>query len=153
MILVAGATGTLGGRIARGLVETGKHLRILVRDPSSSTEMAAVGMATSAESLITAGAQAVTGDLTDRASLGAACAGIDTVITTATATKRSGDLEAVDLNGARSLIAAAVLMAWGGRCGRQGFGASAARQLRADGQRSALAAHPRQRHVVRLGEL
>jgi NADH dehydrogenase len=69
--------------------------------------MAAVGMATSAGSLVAAGAQAVTGDLTDRHSLDAACAGVDTVITTATATKRDGDLETVDLNGTLNLIDAA----------------------------------------------
>lgn len=107
MILVVGATGTLGGRIARDLLAKGKEVRILVRHPSPSTEMAAMGMATSAESLIAAGAQVVSGDLTDRASLDAACAGVDTVITTATTTKREQDLEGVDLNGTLNLIAAA----------------------------------------------
>lgn len=107
MILIVGATGTLGGRIVHDLLAKGKDVRILVRDPSPSSKMAAVGMATSAESLIAAGAQAVSGDLTDLASLDAACAGIDTVITTATATKRDGDLEAVDLNGTLNLIAVA----------------------------------------------
>jgi NADH dehydrogenase len=107
MILVVGATGTLGGRIARDLLAKGKEVRILVRDPSPSAEMAALGMATSAGSLVAAGARAVTGDLTDRHSLDAACAGVDTVITTATATKRDGDLVAVDLNGTLNLIAAA----------------------------------------------
>lgn len=38
MILVVGATGTLGGRITRGLLEQGKEVRILVRDPSPSVE-------------------------------------------------------------------------------------------------------------------
>lgn len=107
MILVVGATGTLGGRITRGLLAKGKDVRILVRDPSPSAEMAQIGMATSAESLTAAGAQAITGDLTDRASLDAACAGIDTVITTAASTKRDGDIEAVDLNGTLNLIDAA----------------------------------------------
>jgi len=107
MILVAGATGTLGGRIVRGLLEQGKEVRILVRENSPSDEMASIGMATSADSLIAVGAQAVSGDLTDRASLDAACAGVDTVISTASATKRDGDLEAIDLNGSLNLIAAA----------------------------------------------
>lgn len=106
MILVVGATGTLGGRIARDPSAKGKRVRILARDPSPSTEMAAVGMATSAESLIAGGAQPVTGDLTDSQSLEAACAGVDTVITTATTTNRNGDLEAVDLNDTLSLIVA-----------------------------------------------
>jgi NADH dehydrogenase len=64
-------------------------------------------MATSADSLIAAGAEAVSGDLTDRASLDAACEGVDTVISTASATKRDGDIEAIDLNGNLNLIAAA----------------------------------------------
>jgi NADH dehydrogenase len=107
MILVVGATGTLGGRITRDLLAKGKAVRILVRDRSPSTALAVAGMATSAESLVAAGAEAVTGDLADRAALDAACAGVDTVISTATATKRNGDLEAVDLNGTLSLIDAA----------------------------------------------
>ncbi|MDT8307709.1 MAG: NmrA family NAD(P)-binding protein [Anaerolineae bacterium] len=107
MILVVGATGTLGGRITRGLLAQGKDVRILVRDPSPSVELARVGMATSADSLVAAGAQLVDGDLTDRASLDVACAGVDTVITTATAAKRDGDLEAVDLKGTHNLITAA----------------------------------------------
>jgi uncharacterized protein YbjT (DUF2867 family) len=107
MILVVGATGTLGGRIARGLLELGKDVRILVREPSPSAELAQIGMATSADSLTSAGAQAITADLTDRHSLDAACAGIDTVITTAAATKRDGNIEAVDLEGTLNLVDAA----------------------------------------------
>lgn len=107
MILVVGATGTVGGRIVRGLLEQGKDVRILVRDPSPSTELAPMGLATDAETLVAAGAQLVNGDLTDRASLDAACAGVDTLITTATSAKRDGDLEAVDLQGTLSLIDAA----------------------------------------------
>ncbi|HMQ29738.1 MAG TPA: NmrA family NAD(P)-binding protein [Chloroflexaceae bacterium] len=41
MILIAGATGTLGGRIARDLLAKGKEVRILVRKPSASAELAA----------------------------------------------------------------------------------------------------------------
>lgn len=107
MILIVGATGTLGGRITRGLLAQGKEVRILVRDPSPSFELAPMGLATDADTLVQAGAQRVTGDLTDRASLDAACAGVDTVLTTATSAKRDGDLEAVDLNGTLNLIAAA----------------------------------------------
>lgn len=107
MILVVGATGTLGGRIAHDLLAQGKDVRILIRDASPSTEMAQIGMATSAESLVAAGAETVTGDLEDRASLDAACADVDTVITTATATKRDQDLEAVDLQGTLNLISTA----------------------------------------------
>lgn len=107
MIMVVGATGTLGGRIARRLLAQGKNVRILVRDPSPSAELAPMGLATDASALVAAGAQPVHGDLTDRASLDEACAGVDTVLTTATSAKRDGDLDAVDLNGTLNLIAAA----------------------------------------------
>lgn len=107
MILIVGATGTLGGRITRGLLAQGKDIRILVRDPSPSVDLAPMGLATDANALVTAGAQPVYGDLTDRASLDAACAEVETVLTTATSAKRDGDLEAVDLNGTLNLIDAA----------------------------------------------
>lgn len=107
MILVAGGTGTLGGRIVRDLLEQGESVRILVRDPSPSVDLAPMGMATAPDALVAAGADRVTGDLTDRASLDAACADIDTVITTATSAKRGGDLEAVDLQGTLHLMDAA----------------------------------------------
>lgn len=71
IILIVGATGTLGGRIARDLLVKGKAVRFLVREPSPSSAMAAMGMATSADSLIAAGAQPIAGDMTDRPSLDA----------------------------------------------------------------------------------
>jgi len=109
MILVVGATGLLGGMITRQLLEKGENVRILVRHNSPSEELAKQGMATPAQSLIDAGVQPVYGDLKDRASLDKACEGIETVITTATATLRGGEdtLESVDLNGTKSLIDAA----------------------------------------------
>jgi len=109
MILVAGATGRLGGTIARRLLEQGKDVRILVRHNSPSEELAKQGLATSAGSLIEAGAQPVYGDLKDRASLDPACAGIETVITTANSVLRGGDdnLQSVDVQGNRNLIDAA----------------------------------------------
>jgi uncharacterized protein YbjT (DUF2867 family) len=66
-------------------------------------------MATSARSLIEAGAQPVYGDLKEPASLTAACAGIETVITTAnSAVRGDGDnAETVEMQGNRSLIDAA----------------------------------------------
>lgn len=108
MILVVGATGTVGGRIARGLLRQEKEVRILVREPSPSVDLAPMGLATDPNTLVATGAQLVNGDLTDRASLTTACAEVDTVVTTATAAKRDGDLEAVDLNGTLNLIDAAV---------------------------------------------
>jgi NADH dehydrogenase len=109
MILVVGATGSLGGRITRGLLEQGKDVRVFVRHNSPSEELAKQGRANTAQSLIDAGAQPAWGDLKDRASLDAAVAGVDTVITTATTTQRGGEdtLEAVDRRGMLDLIDAA----------------------------------------------
>lgn len=109
MILVVGATGSLGGRITRGLLGQGKAVRILARNNPISAELAKQGRANTVQSLVGAGAQPVYGDLKDRASLDAAVAGIDTVITTATTTQRGGDdtLPAVDLQGTLDLIDAA----------------------------------------------
>lgn len=109
MILVVGATGILGGMITRQLLEGGKDVRILVRHNSPSEELAKQGLATSAQSLIEAGAQPVYGDMKDRTSLDPACAGAETVITTANSAMRGGEdnVEAVDRGGNRNLIDAA----------------------------------------------
>ena len=72
MILVAGATGQLGGFVTRRLLANGEPVRVLVREGSPWQAMQ------------TAGAQISLGDLKNRATLDAACAGVDVVITTAT---------------------------------------------------------------------
>jgi len=109
MILIVGATGILGGMITRQLLSEGKEVRILVRHNSPSEQMALQGMATSAKSLIEAGAQPVYGDMKDPGSLNQACHGIQIVITTANSAMRGGDdtVESVDRRGNRSLILAA----------------------------------------------
>jgi uncharacterized protein YbjT (DUF2867 family) len=109
MILVVGATGILGGMITRQLLDEGKEVSILVRHNSPSEQMALQGMATSAKSLISAGAIPVYGDLKDPASLDLAMKGIETVITTANSAMRGGDdnVDTVDRQGNRNLIAAA----------------------------------------------
>ena len=109
MILVVGATGSLGGRIARGLLAQGKKVRIFTRNNPISAELAQQGRANTAESLIAAGAEAVYADLKEPDSLETAVAGIDAVITTATATQRGGEdtVPAVDLQGTLNLIEAA----------------------------------------------
>jgi uncharacterized protein YbjT (DUF2867 family) len=109
MILVVGATGILGGMIARGLLAQGKEVRILVRHDSPSEGLAEMGMATSAKALIDVGAQPVYGDLKDRASLEGAVKGVDTVITTANSALRSGEdnPQTVELEGNHNLIDAA----------------------------------------------
>src|SRR5262245_19012112 len=97
MILVVGATGLVGGLITRRLLARGQPVRILVRAHSSY------------QSLEQAGARPVLGDLKDRASLDAACAEVDVVITTANAVQRGGadTLQTVDIEGNRNLIDAA----------------------------------------------
>lgn len=108
-IIVVGATGRLGGAITQALLAQGRSVRILVRRNSPSVELAKQGLATSAESLIAAGAQPVYGDLKARASLDPACRGIDVLITTANSALRSGgdNPQTVDRDGNRNLIDAA----------------------------------------------
>lgn len=101
MILVCGATGDLGGRIVRRLVKEAQQVRVLVRP------------ATDATSLENDGVEVIRGDLRDPASLELALAGIDTVVTTATAMGRilagPTDLTIADVDGrgAQNLIRAA----------------------------------------------
>src|SRR5688572_12081924 len=93
MNLVVGSTGLLGGLIVRKLLERNQPVRVLLR--GGSTPMA--------------GTDAVYGDLKDRASLDAACAGVKTVITTANSAQRGGEdnVATVDLQGNFALIDAA----------------------------------------------
>ena len=97
MILVVGATGLLGGHITRRLLDQGKPVRLLVRQGSAYDKS------------VTAGAEAVIGDLKDPDSVCAACRGVDAVITTANAIGRDGEdnLESVDHLGNNNLIDAA----------------------------------------------
>lgn len=76
MILVCGATGDLGGRIVRRLVDDGQRVRALVRPMSDATE------------LERAGVEIARGDLREASSLVPALAGVDTVVTTANAMSR-----------------------------------------------------------------
>ncbi len=97
MILVVGATGSLGGTIARMLLVDGQPVRVLARPHSNY------------QPLQHNGAQVVMGDMKDLASLYPACAGVDTVITTANSVLRGGEdtIESVDLLGNHNLIDAA----------------------------------------------
>lgn len=97
MILVVGATGSLGGIVAQTLLERGQPIRILARAQSNYQPLA------------DAGAQVVLGDLKQRDSLDAACQGVETLITTANAVGREGEdtIQTVDLEGNRHLIDAA----------------------------------------------
>jgi uncharacterized protein YbjT (DUF2867 family) len=101
MNLVVGATGLLGGEICSRLAREGKSVRGLVRTSSNPERLKA---------LRDAAVELVTGDLTDRASLDAACRGIHTVYSTATAiqSQQEGNtLERVDREGQANLVDAA----------------------------------------------
>lgn len=101
MVLVIGATGLLGGEVCRRLAAAGKPVRAMVRPTADATRMAA---------LRALGAELVTGDLKDRASIDAACRGVDAIITTASTTfsRQSDDtIDAVDRAGQLLLVAAA----------------------------------------------
>jgi uncharacterized protein YbjT (DUF2867 family) len=101
MNLVVGATGVLGGEICSRLAQAGKPVRGLVRVSSSPDRVNA---------LARAGVELSTGDLTDRASLDAACRGVHTVYSTATAiqSQQEGNtLDRVDREGQANLVDAA----------------------------------------------
>lgn len=101
MMLVCGATGLLGGRVAEAFARQRIVCRVLLR-PSAD-----------AQRLMQLGHQVVRGDLGDRESLAEALSGMRTVITTVNALGRrmAGDrattIKAVDLHGNANLIAAA----------------------------------------------
>jgi uncharacterized protein YbjT (DUF2867 family) len=90
MILIVGATGELGGRIVRRLVEAGEEVTALIRPTTDAT------------ALIDAGVGVARGDMRDAESLPPALAGVDTVVTTANA-----NVAAVDGAGNQNLIRAA----------------------------------------------
>lgn len=101
MNLIVGATGQLGTSIARLLLEQGKPVRALVRTTSDPARV---------DQLRALGAELAVGDLTDPASLRAACAGVRTVVSTATviASQQASDsFTGVDDAGQRALIDAA----------------------------------------------
>jgi len=100
-ILVCGATGALGLRIVRGLVESGIQTRALVRPQSDAAALQALGV------------ELVRGDLRDPQSVQHAVAGVATIISTANsigrrfAGERDLDMRAVDDEGYAALIDAA----------------------------------------------
>lgn len=96
MILIVGATGDLGSQITHRLVQRGEQVRVLARSGSATPDR-------------WPGVECVPGDLKDPGSLRAACAGADTVITTASASSRAAPdtIEAVDQAGTMNLIEAA----------------------------------------------
>jgi len=94
--LVVGATGFLGGTIARQLLSRGQPVRAFVRASSDKTE-----------ALSAAGAELAFGDLRDHRSFSAALEGVSSVIDTASAmsSQRPDDtLDSVDRDGQCALV-------------------------------------------------
>lgn len=106
MILVVGATGSLGGTTARLLLERGERVRALVRPASPSR---ASFRHTPPEQLRTWGAELVDADLRAPETLASAVAGATAVVCSASATKRSAPdtLASVDVDGVAALARAA----------------------------------------------
>ncbi|SHN76381.1 Nucleoside-diphosphate-sugar epimerase [Geodermatophilus obscurus] len=100
-LLLCGATGDLGGRIAVRLTDRGIPFRALVR-PRSDTS-----------ALRSSGVELIVGDLTDPPGLDRALAGVRTVVTTANAIGRGlagaedVSIERVDRDGIAALVRAA----------------------------------------------
>lgn len=97
MILIIGASGRLGGNVARRLLAEGRPVRVLSRNPEKLAELAKMG------------AEVVAGDLRDPASLAPACAGVEMVFSAAHAFDGKGGNQpgTVDDAGNRALIDAA----------------------------------------------
>src|SRR5947207_2799200 len=99
--LVVGATGLVGFEVCRRLSEAGQSVRALIRRTSNESKRA---------ELDRLGVELVEGDLKDVASLAQACAGVQSVISTAssTLTRQAGDsIETVDQQGQLALVNAA----------------------------------------------
>jgi NADH dehydrogenase len=96
MILVAGATGSLGGKVVGALLEAGEEVRALVRPGTDASGLAARGV------------DVALGDLRDPGTLAPACRGVRVIVSTASATNRTDDVpENVDARGNEHLIDAA----------------------------------------------
>jgi uncharacterized protein YbjT (DUF2867 family) len=103
MILVVGATGMVGSEVCERLVTQGKKVGALVRPSADAAKV---------KRLEVLGVELLQGDLREPATLEAACRHSEVVISTASAvpfTYEAGvnDIQTTDLNGMRSLLAAA----------------------------------------------
>ena len=95
-VLVTGGTGFVGPHVVHALRAKEIAVRALVRDPARASRLAAWGV------------ELATGDVTDPASLRAACAGVDAVVhLVAIIRGRPVDFERVIAQGTRNVVAAA----------------------------------------------
>jgi NAD+-dependent farnesol dehydrogenase len=95
-VLVTGATGFLGGRIAQALLDRGESVRVLCRKGR--------------EGLAPAGAEPVAGDVTDAASFDRAASGARAIVHVAARVARGGswrDFESVNVGGLTNALHAA----------------------------------------------
>jgi NADH dehydrogenase len=97
MILIVGASGSLGGIVARRLLAEGQTVRAMSRTPEKLAELAALG------------AQVVAGDVRNPASLAEACRRVDAVLAAEHAfnSMRANTSRAVDGAGNLALVEAA----------------------------------------------
>ncbi|MGE3277664.1 MAG: SDR family oxidoreductase [Vicinamibacterales bacterium] len=94
-ILLTGATGYVGGRLLTALVDRGLRVRCLARDPARLAQR------------VPPGVEVVRGDVTDRASLDAALAGMDAAYYLVHSMGDATGFEARELAGARHFADAA----------------------------------------------
>jgi uncharacterized protein YbjT (DUF2867 family) len=95
-VLLTGGTGFIGPHVAHALRARDESVRAVVRDPSRTKRLTAWGV------------ELATGDVTDPASLRAACDGMDTVVHLVSIIKgRPADFERVMSEGTRNLVSAA----------------------------------------------
>lgn len=106
MMLVTGASGQLCSLIVHGLLRANHQVRALVTHTSPSEALAGHGPVTTIQSLKDAGAKPMWGDMTNKASLRAALAGVDTVIAASNPVKQWGkdSIEPADRGGMWNLI-------------------------------------------------
>lgn len=93
---VTGATGFIGGRVARQLVDAGHQVRALVRDPRKAADLAALGV------------ELHRGDITQRASLRDPMSGVDGVFHVAgwykVGARDRRDGERINVEGTRNVL-------------------------------------------------
>jgi len=95
-VLVTGGTGFIGPHVVHALRARETPVRALVRNPAHATRLAAWGV------------ELAVGDVTDSASLRAACEGVDAVVhLVAIIRGRPADFERVMTQGTRNVVAAA----------------------------------------------